>query len=207
MNSSIEIIKIKGDEIKSYLHELAALRIRVFRDYPYLYQGSTRYEIEYLKPYQRAPDAAFFIVKDNQKVVGASTCIPLFQEDEVFQKPFLLHAYNLNEIMYFGESVLMKEYRGMGIGKEFFRLREQYASGFSQVRYCAFCAVERPSGHPLRPEDYNELNGFWLSQGYHQHPEITTALSWQDIDQTETTDKKMIFWIKKIKSFDWESQP
>ncbi|MFW5760928.1 MAG: GNAT family N-acetyltransferase [Cyclobacteriaceae bacterium] len=199
MNSSIEISKIKGDAIKNHLQALAELRIQVFKDFPYLYKGSTEYEIEYLKPYLKSPDAAFFIVKDKNRTVGASTCVPLLQEDKVFQKPFKDNNFEINAIMYFGESVLLPAYRGLGIGKEFFRLRESYANQFKHIRYCTFCAVERPSDHPLKPENYRMLNAFWLSMGYHQHPELFTYLSWQDIDQTNTSDKKMIFWLKQIR--------
>jgi len=199
MNSSIEIVKINGDDINNYLQDLAELRIKVFREYPYLYRGSISYEIEYLQPYQNAPDATFFIVKDNQKVVGASTCIPLVQEDEVFQEPFRKNKIDRSCVMYFGESVLLKKYRGLGLGKEFFSLREACATDFKNIEICTFCAVDRPLDHPLKPENYKDLHGFWLSMGYRQHPELTTCLSWQDIDQPKVTSKKMIFWLKKIR--------
>lgn len=199
MNSSIQIYKITGKELSDYLQVIAKLRITVFREYPYLYQGNLDYEIEYLKPYLKSKEAVFFVVKDKDKIAGASTCIPLWQEDPVFQKPFLEHGREVHKVMYFGESILLPPYRGQGIGKEFFYLREQYANEFPNVQYCTFCAVERPDDHPLKPAGYRELDNFWIHQGYQKHPELITQLSWQDIKQSEETSKEMIFWLKKIK--------
>ncbi len=37
---NIQIKSVKGDAIKPYIKELAHLRIKIFRDFPYLYDGS-----------------------------------------------------------------------------------------------------------------------------------------------------------------------
>jgi GNAT superfamily N-acetyltransferase len=198
MKPSVKIIKVMGSQIEQYLTSLAQLRIQVFREYPYLYKGDIAYEREYLQPYLQARDAAFFIVMDNDEVVGASTCIPLWQEDEIFQRPFLQQDFDLRSIMYFGESVLLPQYRGQGIGYLFFQLREKYAHNYAGVNTCAFCAVERQISHPLKPENYQGLNNFWQRLGYIEHPELMTYLSWQEVDKKTSTQKRMIFWLKNI---------
>src|SRR5690242_19351414 len=48
---AIRIERATGAAIEGYLDVLAALRIRVFREYPYLYDGSLAYEQEYLASY------------------------------------------------------------------------------------------------------------------------------------------------------------
>ena len=40
----IEIVPLTGNNLESALLPLAELRIRVFRDWPYLYEGSLDYE-------------------------------------------------------------------------------------------------------------------------------------------------------------------
>jgi len=198
MKPSVKIIKVIGSHMEQYLTSLAQLRIQVFREYPYLYQGDLAYELEYLKPYLKSRDAVFFIAMDDSEVVGASTCIPLWHEDEVFQRPFLQHEYNLHTIMYFGESVLLQQYRGQGIGYLFFQLREKYAMDYGGIKFCAFCAVERNKSHPLKPDNYRDLSHFWQRLGYKKHSELLTYLNWQDIGKSSSTDKPMTFWLKEI---------
>jgi len=42
---------LKGKEILPYLSELARLRIEIFKEYPYLYEGDLAYEEQYLHTY------------------------------------------------------------------------------------------------------------------------------------------------------------
>ncbi len=56
-----------------------------------------------------------------------------------FQQPFTLDQIPLDTIYYLGESVLLREYRGQGIGKRFFELREQQARVLG-AETCAFCS-------------------------------------------------------------------
>lgn len=96
---SAEIRVLTPDEAKARLNEIAALRIRIFRDFPYIYDGSLQYEVQYLQRYFQAPDARFvaafsteIATGDNVKkevLVGVATCLPLTQEEDFVQKPFL----------------------------------------------------------------------------------------------------------------------
>ena len=110
----------KGKEIESVILDLAQLRIIVFKDYPYLYEGSIVYEQEYLQTYINAERSFLFTVWDNDRMVGATTCIPLADETPEVQEPFIKAEMNIETIFYFGESILLSEYRGLGIGNRFF---------------------------------------------------------------------------------------
>lgn len=116
MTDSITIKRFTGQdpELQRYLPDLARLRIEVFRDFPYLYDGSYEYEEKYLKTYTQSPESVIVLVLDGEKVVGATTGIPMEHETEEFQKPFLEHGYDPKKIFYCGESVLLKDYRGRG---------------------------------------------------------------------------------------------
>ncbi|WP_394701470.1 hypothetical protein [uncultured Roseibium sp.] len=48
---TIEIRTLKGGSLKAALPALAGLRISVFRQWPYLYDGSLDYEEKYLARY------------------------------------------------------------------------------------------------------------------------------------------------------------
>lgn len=187
-----------GKEIEMIIPELAALRIEVFRDFPYLYEGSFEYEKEYLKTYVNSDRAFLFAVFDNEKMVGATTCIPLMDETAEVKEPFEDTGMKLEEVFYFGESILLKEYRGKGIGKRFFEERERHVASFGNYTKTCFCAVDRPKNHPLRPEAYVPLDEFWKSRGYKKSEVLKSKFSWKDINKPQETEKMMIYWLKKI---------
>lgn len=195
--SNVRLTTCQGQAIAPYLDDLARLRIDVFRDFPYLYDGDFEYESQYLKRYAECPDSLFVLALDGDRVVGAATGMPLADDVEEFRAPFERAGYDISRIFYYGESVLLGEYRGQGIGKAFMSEREAHAAnkGFDIV---AFCAVERPDDHPRRPVNYQPLHGFWRSQGYRQVPELHTTFHWKDIDDDQETDKPMVFWLKEL---------
>ena len=68
---------LRGEAAKPFIPSLAALRIQVFREYPYLYEGDLSYEEKYLQDYSRIPDSVVVLALDGERVVGASTALPL----------------------------------------------------------------------------------------------------------------------------------
>lgn len=197
---SLEIKSASGAEIAPYFDDLARLRIGVFREFPYLYDGTIEHEREYLATYAKSEGAVVVLALDEGKVVGMSTGIPMASETDEVKKPFLAAGYNPERIFYFGESVLLPQYRGQGAGVRFFEEREAQAKRLGNFDYCTFCAVERPVNHPRRPEDYKPLNSFWENRGYVHHPELSTTFTWQDLDETTKSPKKLSFWIRKIEA-------
>lgn len=197
--SDISIKKLSGAELTPYVPDLARLRITVFRDFPYLYDGTAEYEEKYLQTYLNTDESIIVLALDGDKVIGASTGLPMEHETDEFKKPFVDNGYDPARIFYCGESVLLKEYRGKGIYKEFFVGREGQARKLGRFDWCSFCCVMRPDAHPLRPADYVPLDAVWTKFGYVRHPELQTEYSWKDVDQTEDTDKPMVFWMKSIR--------
>lgn len=55
-HNPIRIVPFSGPAANAYLPELAALRIEVFREYPYRYAGSPAYEEEYLRTFVQAEE-------------------------------------------------------------------------------------------------------------------------------------------------------
>ena len=196
-NTSISIKSFTGAALNRYIPDLAALRMKVFREYPYLYEGSLEYEQEYLQTYVRAPNAIVVIAFDGARVIGASTGMPMEHETENVKLPWSERGYKPQEIFYFGESVLLPEYRGHGIGVAFFHHREQWASS-NGFRILTFCAVIRPENHPLKPHTYNPLDPFWNNRGYTKTKDMVCLMKWQDVDQAVETEKELQFWVKKL---------
>lgn len=197
--STVVIECVHGSAIAPYLDALADLRIRVFREYPYLYAGSLEYEAEYLRDYARSPRTLVVLARAGGRLIGASTAMPLTEHGEVGVAPALERAgFDVEQVFYFGESMLLPEYRGQGIGHAFFEQREAVARNHG-MRIAAFCAVARPANHPRRPKDYLPHDGFWAKRGFVKRSDITTSFSWRDLDEAESSPKSMVFWVKELR--------
>ncbi len=185
-----------GPELEPHLDALGALRIAVFREFPYLYDGSLEYERDYLRVYLRSSGSLVVLAFDGDRVVGATTCLPMVDEGPEFQAAFVKAGYDLATIGYFGESILLPEYRGHGIGKEFFTRREAQVQRLG-LKLSTFCAVDRPADHPLRPAGYRPLDDFWRSQGYTKHPELQATFVWKETGEEAESPKTLTFWLKE----------
>ncbi len=198
MPDPVRVQTFVGGQIAPFVPELARLRIAVFREYPYLYDGSMAYERGYLATYSACPESVFVVAFDGARVVGLSTGLPMAAETEAFKRPFLARGLDPESIFYFGESVLERAFRGRGLGVRFFEEREAYARRLGRFTHTAFCAVLRPAGHPARPPGYTPLDAFWHRRGYAKHPELTTRYAWKDLGEGEETEKPMVFWMKEM---------
>lgn len=193
----IAIERVVGAAIAAHLPALAALRIGVFREYPYLYDGSLAYEQRYLAGYAASPDGLVVIARDDDRVIGASTAIPLTHHADDVAAPLAAAGIAPDAVCYFGESVLDAAYRGRGLGHAFFDHREAHARdrGF---RVAAFCAVVRPPDHPRRPPRYVPHDAFWRRRGFVPRPDLVTHLAWRDLDDADETPKPMVYWLKDL---------
>jgi GNAT superfamily N-acetyltransferase len=193
---SLSYLTKTGAAIETVFDDLAKLRIAVFRDFPYLYEGSTEYEKEYLKTYANSERAFLFAVYDGDEMVGATTCIPLTDETHEVRAPFEHAGYAIDSIFYFGESILLPPYRGLGLGHRFFDEREKHADSFGTFKTTCFCSVERIN-HPAEPDDYRPNDAFWIKRGYKKVPDLQATMEWPDIGESVSTPKTMIFWMRE----------
>lgn len=193
----LTIEALSGDAALPYLGDLAALRSEVFREFPYLYEGTAEYEQKYLRGYAEHARSVIVLARDGDQVVGASTAIPLVEHSEDLAPVLAKAGLDPARVYYFGESVLRASCRGHGIGHAFFDQREAAAKkhGFAIT---AFCAVKRPDDHPLRPAAYVPHDAFWIKRGYVKRPDIVASFEWRDIGDTGETAKPMVFWLKEI---------
>ncbi len=187
----------KGKEIERVASDFAALRISVFYDFPYLYEGTLEYELDYIKTYAQSPNALLFAIYDGSKMVGATTCLPLTEETDEVKVPFIAQGLNIDDYLYFGESIILPEYRGRGYGIRFFEIREEQAKKLNKTKTC-FCSVERPEYHPLKPVNYRDNKGLWEKLGYFEQPDLKCKMNWLDREEEMETPKKLIFWTKEI---------
>lgn len=188
---------LTGAALEAALDDVARLRIKVFQAWPYLYDGDLDYERKYLQSYRDSDKAIVVGAFDGYRLIGASTGAPLIDHADDFAAAFESTGLDLSDIFYCAESVLLSDYRGQGVGHKFFDLREAHARalGFSK---CAFCSVQRPADHPMRPESYRPLDGFWRARGYEPLPGAVAQFSWKDISEKGETQKPLQFWIRNL---------
>lgn len=195
---NLSYITKRGREIEAVFEDLAQLRITVFKAFPYLYEGSIAYEKAYLKTYISSERSFLFAVYSEGRMVGATTCIPLSDETDEVREPFQQVHFDLSTVFYFGESILLPEFRGLGLGHRFFDVREAHARSFGSFKTTCFCAVVRPDNHPFKPEEYRPLDEFWTKRGYKKEPALQSQFDWLDIGESVSTFKPMVYWMKSI---------
>ncbi len=197
---SVEIRCVSGAQVQPWLPALAQLRISVFRDWPYLYDGDLDYEADYLASYAQSASSVFVLAldqkNDSSPVVGAATGIALIDDAQTFQQPFIERGIATASVYYFGESVLLPAYRGRGIGHQFFDYRQAHAKRLGGFMMTAFCAVDRAIDDPRRPASYRSNDTFWQKRGYSKQPGMQCRLSWKEIDQAQATEKTLTFWLR-----------
>jgi GNAT superfamily N-acetyltransferase len=193
----IEVRTLHGAELEGALPALAELRIAVFAEWPYLYDGDLAYEQQYVREFATEPGSVLVAAIRGARLIGAATASPMSGQKPEFRAPFEALGYDISKLFYFGESVLLKAFRGHGIGHAFFDRREIAAHEAGATHAC-FAAVVRPENHPERPAGYRPLDDFWRGRGYARVEGLTTELAWKDHDDRAETAKLMQYWMRRL---------
>lgn len=191
------ITTLTGVEILAALEDLARLRMTVFAEWPYLYDGDPAYEDEYLRAFAEASEGVLVAARHGEQFVGAATASPMAAQEPEIRSPIEALGIDIGELFYFGESVLLAPYRGQGIGHAFFDHRE------AQARTCGakaavFAAVVRQDDDPRRPAGYRPLDEFWRKRGYAPVPGLVTQLAWKEHDEPGESAKPMQYWMREL---------
>ena len=192
---SISIRPLTGSEIGAAMNDLAQLRIRVFAAFPYLYDGDVDYEADYLGEFMAAPHAILVAAMTDSRIVGAATASPTRANKDKLPDRFEEYGIDPAVSFYFGESVLLPEYRGQGIGNAFFDFREAHARSCGATA-AHFAAVIRPDLHPARPLDYVPLDAFWRKRGYAPLSGLVSSLDWKEHGEPRESPKPMQHWAR-----------
>lgn len=193
----VEVRALSGAELESHLDDVARLRIAVFRDWPYLYDGTLEYERAYLSTYRDNPGALLVGAFDAGMLVGASTSTLMEDHAEAFSDPLRQIGLPVGDILYGAESVLLPAYRGQGLGHRFFDLREAHARAMGRG-HVAFCSVVRPAEHSQRPGSYRTNDAFWAGRGYRPLLGVMAEFGWKDLGEPAESVKPLQFWMRKL---------
>ncbi len=191
-----------GGEITPFVPEVAAIRIRGFRAFPYLYEGSPAYEEKYLQGYVREPRAMLIRVRDGQETIGIATATPLAcSGDIVADAPELLRraGYDPAVFFYYAEILVEPRYRGRGIARTIYAERERAARAFGFSSLC-LAVVQRPADHPLAPPGYVSPERIWIRDGFDKAG-VTVSYGWPTIQPDGTVrdeDNPLAFWVRHL---------
>ena len=194
---AIEVRTLEGPQLAEALDDLAELRIRVFADWPYLYDGDLAYEREYLREFSQEEGSVLIAALDGARIVGAATASPMAGQKAEFRAPFEERGFDTARLFYFGESVLLPDYRGHGVGHAFFDHREAAARSHGASHAC-FCAVMRESADPRRPSNHRPLDAFWQGRGYERVDGLITSFPWKEADCEDEIAHAMQFWMAAL---------
>jgi len=139
---------IIGNEINSFINEIARLRIDVFREFPYLYDGDIASEEVYLSKFSEVKEASVVLVIEASKVIGAFTGLPMAFEEASIQG--YIPKENLSTAYYFSEIVLNKDYRNQGIGLKMFDMLEEYVLSLQKYTVFYLATVNITEDHPIK---------------------------------------------------------
>ena len=67
---SLMIQTVHGEQIAPFIDDVARLRIEVFHEFPYLYDGDMSYERRYLKTFSQAKDSLLVLALHEGEVVA-----------------------------------------------------------------------------------------------------------------------------------------
>ncbi|MFA8450044.1 MAG: GNAT family N-acetyltransferase [Bacteroidales bacterium] len=197
MNFTIDFLK--KEQIKEVIPFLSKLRIKIFKEYPYLYDGDLEYEKEYLNTYANSKNAFVISLSLNNRIIGACTAIPLLEEVDEFKTPLTKENYKIEELFYIGEIILEKEFRNCGKGKELMQTAITYIkNNYPKYKKIIICTVNRDNNSYPIPNEYKDLKYLWEKFNFKKLERPIAYFSWKEINETEESLKPMNFWITTV---------
>jgi GNAT superfamily N-acetyltransferase len=191
-----------GAQIEAVLSDVADLRIRVFRDYPYLYDGNRAYEETYLQGLARNDRSLVVVARVDGAVVAAATALPLASDAEILagiDGAFARLALDARDYYYYSEIVVDAAHRSRGIAREFYRRRRDHAIELGFHKVC-FAAIEREPGVLPAPAAYFDPAPMWTAMGFVKQPGIFVTFRWPTLTPsgTQDTDHRLVFWLRDL---------
>ncbi|MEN9343505.1 MAG: hypothetical protein RLZZ453_292 [Chlamydiota bacterium] len=193
--TDIHVRSFSGQSLAPYTHSLMRLRHEVLKDYPYFEEVDPQLEIAYMKRLLSSRASMSVLVFDNTTLVGGAFGSPLEEENSSIHQPLIDKGLNISEYYFLSEVLLLKPYRGRGIGHHFFDARESFAEQLHRFKYLCFYA---PVQQEPSPSDFVPMHDFWRKRGYIHHAEMQFSLKIKRVDLLHPQDTYFTFWIKPL---------
>ncbi len=171
---------LRGAEGLPFLDDFARLRMEVFREYPYLYEGDISDERAYLGAYLSSDFGRVFALFDGDTLAGMLTCGPMSAEPGYLKDAFEKSGLNAGESFYLGDMVLRKAYRGRGLFPRFFEAAKKQAIEGNFKTLSLMCLVNSKDDFG-RPENFRDVVGLCEKIGFSKLAGAELVLDWPSV--------------------------
>lgn len=180
-SESPQIVVLEGAQINPYLKDIVELMLAVYREPPYLYEGTMEEYLPLVQTYADSKQGIAALLFDEKKLIGVAAGAPLKDVNPKWHDPF--KNDDMEKIFYIGDEVLLSDYRGKRLGSQLFdTLVNSIPSSLETI---AFSRIEEKS----------PLNDALKARGFIERPEKTVIIPWREIGSNEEeVPHKLIFW-------------
>jgi ribosomal protein S18 acetylase RimI-like enzyme len=190
---------VSGQEVSPYIDDLANLRMNVFAEYPYLYEGKLEYERPYLNQYVVSQNSIIALAKIDSRVIGFVSGVPIAESfDQDSKNLFSGKEISVETIFYLGEIVIEPEYRYGSIGNKLYELFERQVRSSGAYTTIMGCMVVRDEDDPKRPSNYVALDKIIEKRGAVKCPDLIERRDWPESGQEDFIPHLMQYWAKEL---------
>ncbi len=193
---TIQFEVLKGAQIKSIEQSFANLRIAIFREYPYLYEGDLATEKQYFDMF--GGNTICIIAKDASTVVGVIIGTPLQEIFDQFLKPLIEADISVEKMFYLADLLVLKSYRGKRIGHSLYELFEKEVQKTEQFTNILIREIFKSPDDPKKPSAYYSLDPFWDKRGFKKMEGISQQDQWKAIGDEDISLHTMVYRMKKL---------
>lgn len=189
---------LQGQQIKPFVEQITNLSLEVYREAPYLYEGSLEEYGPFIGYYSESAQGIASLVFVHDTLVGVAIGMPMVEMREKYLQPYAMKrpGENLSEVFYLGEFLLLKEYRGKGWGKEMFSSFEAKAQEQNFKKIC-LCSITE-SHLNCDYQDNSSTDRFWEKLGFTKCEDITFSVAWKNVGTEENHPHQMVYWFKAL---------
>jgi hypothetical protein len=203
---NIHFKQLSGYEGTPFIADIGQLIIDVYKEWPYLYEGTTEEQTQYIqKRYIEKPNSMIITAFEHKKLVGLGMGVPLSEAPDHYLAPFRCDnrclEFPLEDVFYVGELIVKPEYRQQRIAKEICQMMGNHILNSHRYQAVAFCTVNRPSDFHLahlKPENYFSPDSFWEELGFTKYENLTFTGVWRLVQESDESQHQMIYWVKKL---------
>lgn len=203
---SMTIQLVKGKELLANIAELAKLRLKIFREYPYLYEGDSASEESYLSLFASSSDAFFIVAKGESQLVGAISGIPLDFAQKEIRDAFCQSTIESGGYYALCDILVLKEHRNRKIGSILYKEFENQLLKMKRYTKLVLWQIVRAQDDPRRPNDYFSLDDFWRKKGFIKHPELVCYIPWKEVSDEKAISHRFEFWVKEMPRVNTQNQ-
>lgn len=195
--SNFRVELLAGADIEPYVEQIVDFRLKYFRVFPYLCEGTREEEMASVRRYIDSSTGHALVLKDEHENFGGFlTGISI--NESIYADEFKAVLPYPEKTFYIGEMIFAESFRGKdGIQKclEYFYL-------ISKMGYEHVCciSVQRADDHPLKPAKYCNVSSLCKVLGF-KKAQQTITIPWAVVQGDGTSllmDNIMDIWVRDL---------